>query len=87
MKKIQSFPFFRRFALETVEKISGLGRSLYFLGQVLVLIVKGKIRLAEVMKQVYEQGMQSVVVVALTSAATGIVLALQGYVMLDRFGA
>ena len=87
MDKKQIFLFFRRFAAETMGKIAGLGRALYFLGEVIALIAKGKIRLGEVAKQIYEQGMQSVVVIALTSAATGIVLALQGYVMLDRFGA
>ena len=86
MDKQQLILFFRRFTVEAMEAISGLGRALYFLAAVVILIVKGKIRLGEVVKQVYEQGMQSVVVIALTSAATGIVLALQGYVMLDRFG-
>lgn len=87
MREQQPFLFFRQFASETIEKISNLGRSLHFFAQAVALICKGKIRFAEVVKQVYEQGMQSVVVIALTSAATGIVLALQGYVMLDRFGA
>ncbi len=85
IKQISSF--FREFVLQAMEKIAGLGRALYFFGQVLSLLFRGKIRFGEVMKQIYEQGMQSVVVIVLTSAASGIVLALQGYVMLDRFGA
>jgi len=36
---------------------------------------------------VYEQGAQSVVIIALASISSGAVLALQGYVMLNRFGA
>ena len=87
MGKEKVFLFFRQFALETIGKISGLGRALYFFGNAVALIFQGKIRFGEVVKQVYEQGMQSVVVIALTSLATGIVLALQGYMMLDRFGA
>lgn len=35
----------------------------------------------------YEQGAQSVVIIALASISSGAVLALQGYVMLNRFGA
>ena len=35
----------------------------------------------------YEQGVQSVVIIVLTSMASGVVLALQGYVMMVRFGA
>lgn len=67
--------------------IVGLGSGLYFFGEVIFLVVKGKIRFKEVLKQIYEQGIQSVVIIALTSFATGVVLALQGYMMLERFGA
>lgn len=87
MEQKEIYGFLSRFADVAVGKVAGLGRSLYFFGEVVALIFKGKVRFGEVVKQVYEQGMQSVVVVALTSASTGIVLALQGYVMLDRFGA
>ena len=79
--------FLKHFFQNTLEGIAGLGNALYFLGNVLGQILKGKIRFSEVIKQIYEQGMQSVVVIALTSIASGVVLALQGYVMLDRFGA
>ncbi|MFA5059174.1 MAG: ABC transporter permease [Candidatus Omnitrophota bacterium] len=67
--------------------ICGLGDALLFLGDVLRNIFRGKIRLGEVLKQIYEQGIQSIVIIALTSFATGAVLAIQGYMMLDRFGA
>jgi len=67
--------------------ISGLGNALFFLYEVLTNIVCGRIRFKEVLKQIYEQGIQSIVIIALTSFATGMVLALQGYTMLDRFGA
>ena len=43
--------------------------------------------MTEVLKQIYEQGIQSIVIIALTSFATGAVLGLQGYVILARFGA
>ncbi len=64
-----------------------VGAALFFLGDVLVCILKGRIRIGEVLKQIYEQGIQSLVIIALTSFASGAVLAMQGYVMLNRFGA
>ncbi|MFH1359646.1 MAG: ABC transporter permease [Candidatus Omnitrophota bacterium] len=67
--------------------ITGIGNALFFLGSVVGCIVRGKIRLGEVLKQIYELGMQSVVVIAVGSLASGIVLALQGFVTLSRFGA
>src|SRR5687767_13505248 len=63
------------------------GNTLFFFGDVLSCIVRGKIRWSEVLKQIYEQGVQSVIIVAMASFASGAVLALQGYVMLNRFGA
>jgi len=65
----------------------GVGDGLFFLWDVFCHILKGKIRWGEVLKQIYEQGVNSVVIVALASFASGAVLALQGYVMLNRFGA
>ncbi len=67
--------------------VVGTGEALFFFGDVCVHLLKGKIRWGEVLKQIYEQGVQSVIIIALTSFATGAVLALQGYVMLNRFGA
>ena len=66
--------------------IVGLGNALYFLLEVFWNIIRGRIRIQEVLKQIFEQGIQSIVIIALTSFATGAVLALQGYVMLERFG-
>ena len=67
--------------------VTSTGNALFFLRDVLGHIVRGQIRLGEVLKQIYEQGVQSVVIVAMASFASGAVLALQGYVMLSRFGA
>ena len=67
--------------------IIGLGNALFFLGEIILCLFKGRVRFSEVLKQIYEQGIQSIVIIALTSFATGVVLALQGYVMLERFGA
>jgi phospholipid/cholesterol/gamma-HCH transport system permease protein len=67
--------------------IVGTGNALFFLGDVIRHILRGRIRWAEVFRQIYEQGLQSVVIIGLASFASGAVLALQGYVMLGRFGA
>ena len=63
-----------------------LGNAIFFLGGIFSRIFKGKVRWHEVLKQIYEQGVQSVFIIALTSLATGVVLGLQGYVVLSRFG-
>ena len=70
-----------------IDQIVRVGKGALFLGEVLRCILQGRVRFHEVLKQVYEQGVQSVLIVALTSFATGMVLALQGYVTLVRFGA
>jgi len=64
-----------------------IGDALFFLMDVVWHILTGRVRWGEVLKQIYEQGIQSVVIIAMTSFASGAVLALQGYVMLNRFGA
>ncbi len=67
--------------------LANLGEVINFILEVLGNVLRGKIRLAEILKQIYEQGLQSVGIVILVSLASGIVLALQGVVVLSRFGA
>ena len=64
-----------------------LGQALWFLKDVSSCVIKGRIRFKEVLKQVYEQGLQSVVIIMLTSLASGLVLGMQSLVVLIRFGA
>jgi len=63
------------------------GNAVCFFFEILGAVVRGRIRLGEVLKQIYEQGINSVFIIILTSLASGIVLALQGYVAMSRFGA
>ena len=70
-----------------INPIMYLGDALWFLGEVSIRMAKFKIRIGEVLKQIYEQGAQSIIIIALTSLASGLVLAMQGYVVLVRFGA
>ena len=65
----------------------GFGNAIFFLRDVLANILVGNVRWGEVLKQVYEQGVQSVLIVFLSSFASGAVLAMQGNVTLSRFGA
>lgn len=67
--------------------LAGLGNALWFLGNTVAYVFRGQIRFREVIRQVYEQGVHSVVIIALTSFATGAVLAIQGVATLTRFGA
>ncbi len=70
-----------------IDLLAGAGRAVFFLGEAASLVLRGRIRWAEVLRQIYEQGVQSLGIVAAASFASGAVLALQGYVMLGRFGA
>ena len=54
------------------------GNAVCFLGEIIGHIARGRIRWPEVLKQMYEQGIQSVMIIVLTSLASGAVLALQG---------
>ncbi len=67
--------------------IASLGRGAGFMGDVLACILKGRVRWGEVFTQVFEQGVRSLVIVMLVSFASGAVLAMQGQVMMERFGA
>ena len=71
----------------SVNGILELGDAICFFADVMKLIIKGRIRLGEVLKQIYELGLQSLLIIFLTSLASGAVLALQGYVVTVRFGA
>ena len=67
--------------------VKEFGRQGMFMMNVLGYILRGRVRWGEVFKQIYEQGVQSLVIVMLASFASGAVLAMQGEVMLTRFGA
>ena len=69
------------------DKITSVGSALRFLKEICICILLGRIRFKEVLKQIYEQGIQSILIIALTSFASGLVLAMQGYVVTVRFGA
>lgn len=69
------------------ERMARIGDAIFFLRDILKVIARGKVRWSAVMTQMYEQGVSSIVVIILTSMASGMVLGLQGFVTLQQFGA
>jgi phospholipid/cholesterol/gamma-HCH transport system permease protein len=67
--------------------LNSIGEAIFFLGDILSLIFRGRIRWNDVLNQMYEQGVQSIVIVVLTSIAMGTALGLEGFITLQRFGA
>lgn len=67
--------------------VISVGDAFWFLIDVVRHVVMGRIRITEVLQQMYEQGIQSLIIIALTSLASGFVLAMQSSVVLERFGA
>ena len=66
--------------------LSYLGRLGLFLGYALSLIFIPPLKIRRVMRQVHFIGARSSLVIALTGIFTGMVLSLQGYDTLSRFG-
>lgn len=69
-----------------LENLSGLGRMGSFLGYALYSMLRYPGRPVHVLKQINFIGAKSLFVIVLTAAFTGMVLALQGYYTLAKFG-
>lgn len=77
-----------RFLTDFISRgLIGLGDAIGFFKDVAVEIACRRVRFNETLKQIYHQGPQIVVIIGLTSLASGVVLAMQGHVLLERFGA
>jgi phospholipid/cholesterol/gamma-HCH transport system permease protein len=70
-----------------IEFAGTLGHAGLFLARSLSLVVRRPFRFGLIVEQLYFVGNRSVMIVVLTSAFTGLVLTLQGYNALKRFGA
>jgi len=66
--------------------LSSLGRVGLFLGQALGLIFIPPLKIRRIIRQMHFIGARSLLVIALTGLFTGMVLGLQGYYTLTRFG-
>ena len=71
----------------TLDIAGGVGNASAFLGRSVAQLARPPFRAALILEQVHFIGSRSVTIVVLTSAFTGLVLALQGYNALNRFGA
>src|ERR671922_1033223 len=67
--------------------LAGLGRMMTLLIAALLWIFVPPLRVRRVLRQIHFMGWRSLLVVALTGAFTGMVLGLQGYYTLNKFGA
>ena len=66
--------------------LASLGRIGLFLGRSIGLIFIPPLKIRRVMRQIQFIGARSLLVIALTGLFTGMVLGLQGYYTLTRFG-
>ena len=71
----------------TISLIQEMGRIAIFFFQGFILIFARPFQKSKIVEQVYFIGMKSILVVCLTGAFTGMVLGLQGYYTLAKFGA
>lgn len=67
--------------------LSDLGRMTFFLGRALRGTLRRPFRFRELLRQVHFIGFGSLAVIFFTAASTGMVLGLQGYYSLHKFGA
>src|SRR5215510_5537593 len=72
---------------KAVSLLAGLGRMMNLLIAALLWMFVPPLRLRRVLRQIHFMGWRSLLVVALTGAFTGMVLGLQGYSTLNKFGA
>ncbi|MFH1489589.1 MAG: MlaE family lipid ABC transporter permease subunit [Pseudomonadota bacterium] len=70
----------------TILLIQEMGRTAFFFFKGFVLIFSFPLQVRKTLEQVHFVGMKSVFVVSLTGAFTGMVLGLQGYYTLVKFG-
>lgn len=70
-----------------IDTLADLGRMAFFLFWALVGLFRLPFRFSEVLKQLRFIGTGSITVIVFTSLSTGMVLGLQGYNALNRFGA
>jgi phospholipid/cholesterol/gamma-HCH transport system permease protein len=77
---------FERLGRVTLSMVQEMGRMLLFLLTTLAWLVRPPFRPFQILKQVHFIGFKSTFVVVLTAMFTGMVLGLQGYYTLRKFG-
>lgn len=86
-KQFAPFAFFERLGASTLYILSDLGRMGIYLFFAIFGIFKRPFRFREVLKQLAFIGTGSLTVIFFTAITTGMVLGLQGYYSLHKFGA
>jgi len=76
----------RKLGALSLMSLRRMGRMGLFLARTAVLTVTPPFKFSQLLKQIQFIGSQSVLVIFLTGAFAGMVLGLQGYYTLDRFG-
>jgi phospholipid/cholesterol/gamma-HCH transport system permease protein len=79
--------FFRFLGINTRETFTKLGRASYFLVSMLVGISSVLIRPRLLLKQMHSVGVLSFLIITISGLFVGMVLGLQGFYILSRFGA
>ncbi len=79
--------FIARLGDTTLYVLEDLGRMALFFSQALLGVLRRPFRFGEFLRQLHFIGAGSLVVIFFTSLSTGMVLGLQGYYSLNRFGA
>jgi phospholipid/cholesterol/gamma-HCH transport system permease protein len=78
---------FTQLGIHTRHSFAKLGRSTFFLGQILTGILDILLRPRLLSKQLYSVGVLSFLIISISGLFVGMVLALQGYYVLTDFGA
>lgn len=76
-----------RFGGNTLWLVGEMGRMMVFLLSTVAWMLRPPFRLMQLLKQIHFIGVKSLFVIVLTGAFTGMVLGLQGYYSLRKFGA
>ena len=79
--------FFQKIGAAVLESLAGLGRGFVFLGTVIYWIFIPPLKFGRVVRQVAFIGAKSTPLIILTGAFTGMILGLQVYYTLQKFGA
>jgi len=70
----------------TIESLVGLGSVVRFLLRLVAEVPRGLMRIDLVAQQIYNAGALSLVIIMLSGLFVGMVLGLQGFELLQRFG-
>jgi phospholipid/cholesterol/gamma-HCH transport system permease protein len=71
----------------TLQGVQALGLMAQFAGQIVLNLVTPPVRWRVFVKEIYKQGVLSIVIIGVSGLTVGMVLGLQGHMTLSRFGA